>query len=140
MNLGRLRLIDSVAAFRGTFVSCPESFVSFASGSNGNLFTSGMKKSGRYCSEQRIAPCPHLRKEGHLPPAIHSFVVRTLRALPITDTELKLKEEPSRTASLFDAPGSSATTATEPDEDEEILAEAADDEPVDEIDDLDEAA
>jgi hypothetical protein len=26
----------------------------------------------------------------HLPPAIHSFVVRSLRALPITDTELKL--------------------------------------------------
>ena len=64
--------------------------VSFANGSNRNCSTSGMKKSGLYCSEQRIAPCPHLREEGHLPPAMNSFVVRSLRALPITETELKL--------------------------------------------------
>jgi PRTRC genetic system protein E len=35
-----------------------------------------------------------------------------------------VKEEPSRTASLFDTPASPATTATESDEEEEILAEA----------------
>jgi hypothetical protein len=57
---------------------CPESFVSFANGSNVNLFTPETK------------PCPHLREEDHRPPAIHSFVVRSLRALPITETELKL--------------------------------------------------
>ena len=77
-------------ASRGIFVSCPESFVSFANGSNINLCTPETSKSGRYCSEQRIAPCPHTREEGHLPPAIQSFVVRSLRALPITETELKL--------------------------------------------------
>ena len=48
------------------------------------------KKSGRYCSEQRIGPCRHLREEGHLPPAIQSFAVRNLSALAITETELKL--------------------------------------------------
>ena len=63
---------------------------SFANGSNINLCTLETNKSGCYCSEQWIAPCPHTREEGHLPPAIHSFVVRSLRALPITETELKL--------------------------------------------------
>jgi PRTRC genetic system protein E len=48
-----------------------------------------------------------------------------------------VKEEPSRAASLFDAP---ATTEAESDEGEELLAEATEDEPVDEVDDLDEAA
>jgi PRTRC genetic system protein E len=51
-----------------------------------------------------------------------------------------VKEELSRTASLFDAPASLPTTAAESDEEEEILAEATEDEPLDEIDDLDEAA
>ena len=51
-----------------------------------------------------------------------------------------VKEEPSRTASLFDALAPPATTEAESDEEEEILAEATEDEPVDEIDDLDEAA
>ncbi len=51
-----------------------------------------------------------------------------------------IKEEPSRTASLFDAPAQPATTETESDEEEDILAETAEDEPSDEIDDMDEAA
>jgi PRTRC genetic system protein E len=37
-----------------------------------------------------------------------------------------VKEEPSRTASLFDAPASPATTEAESDEEEEILAEERD--------------
>jgi len=41
------------------------------------------------------------------------------------------KEEPSRTASLFDVPASPATTAAKSDEEEEILVEAAEDEPTD---------
>jgi PRTRC genetic system protein E len=51
-----------------------------------------------------------------------------------------MREEPSRTASLFDAPAPPAATATESDEEEEILAEAGEGEPVDEIDEFDEAA
>lgn len=51
-----------------------------------------------------------------------------------------VKEEPSRTASLFEAPEQPAPTATESDLEEEILAEATENEPEDEIDDLDEAA
>jgi hypothetical protein len=51
-----------------------------------------------------------------------------------------VKKEPSRTASLFDAPAPPATTTTESDEEEKILAGALEEEPVDEIDDLDEAA
>ena len=51
-----------------------------------------------------------------------------------------VKEEPSRTASLFDAPAPAATSATESDDEEEILAEAAEDEATDEFDDLDEVA
>ena len=51
-----------------------------------------------------------------------------------------LKEEPSRMASLFDAPAPRASAATESDEEEEILAEATEDEPTDEFDDLDEVA
>ncbi len=51
-----------------------------------------------------------------------------------------VKEDPSRTANLFDAPEPPATTAAEFDEEEEILAEAAEDEPTDEFHDLDEAA
>ena len=51
------------------------------------------------------------------------------------------KSEPARSASLFDigpAPESAPLSAS--DEEEEILAEATDDEPTDEPDDLDEAA
>ena len=51
-----------------------------------------------------------------------------------------VKEEPSRTASLFEAPAPPATTEAESDGEEEILAEATEDEPVDEFDDLDEVA
>jgi PRTRC genetic system protein E len=54
-----------------------------------------------------------------------------------------VKDEPSRTASLFDAPAPPATTATsatESDEEDEILAEAAEVELTDEPDDLDVAA
>jgi PRTRC genetic system protein E len=51
-----------------------------------------------------------------------------------------VKEEPSRMASLFDAPAPRASAATESDEEEEILAEATEDEPTDEFDDLDEVA
>lgn len=51
-----------------------------------------------------------------------------------------VKEEPSRTASLFDAPAPPATLGTEADEEEEILAESTEDERVGEIDDFDEAA
>jgi hypothetical protein len=53
------------------------------------------------------------------------------------------KQEPARNASLFDigpAPASAPLSASDPDEDEEILAEIAEDEPADEADDLDEAA
>jgi PRTRC genetic system protein E len=50
-----------------------------------------------------------------------------------------VKEEPSRTASLFDAPAP-ATMATELDDEEEIIADAAEDEPTDDFGDLDEAA
>jgi hypothetical protein len=51
------------------------------------------------------------------------------------------KQEPERNASLFDigsAPESVPPSAS--DEEEEVLAESADDEPVDEIDNMDEAA
>jgi PRTRC genetic system protein E len=51
-----------------------------------------------------------------------------------------VKEEPSRTASLFDTPASSATTATELDEEEEILAEALEDGHTDGDEGFDEAA
>ena len=51
-----------------------------------------------------------------------------------------VKEERSRTASLFDATPSSAIAATESDVEAEILAEPTEDEPADEIDDFDEAA
>jgi len=44
----------------------------------------------------------------------------------------EVKEEPSRTADLFDAPASSATTTAGSDEEEEILAEAVEGEPTDE--------
>ena len=53
------------------------------------------------------------------------------------------KHEPARNASLFDiepAPESAPLSTPDADEGEDILAEAADDDPVDEIDDLDEAA
>jgi hypothetical protein len=43
-------------ASRGTFVSCPESFVSSANVSNRNLFTPEMNKSGQYGSGLRFAP------------------------------------------------------------------------------------
>ena len=77
-------------ASRGKFVFGPESFVAFANGSKIDLCTPETKQSGRYCSEQRISQFPHLREEDYLPPAIQSFVVRSLRALPITESELKL--------------------------------------------------
>ena len=51
-----------------------------------------------------------------------------------------VKEEPSRMASLFDAPSSPATTAAESDEEEEILAETADEGHTDEDEGFDEAA
>jgi PRTRC genetic system protein E len=53
------------------------------------------------------------------------------------------KQEPPRNANLFDtgpAPAAAPVPASDADEDEEILAESADDEPVDEIDDMVEAA
>ena len=48
-----------------------------------------------------------------------------------------VKEEPSRTASLFDAP---APPATESDEEEEILAESVEDEEAGDAEEFDEAA
>ena len=51
-----------------------------------------------------------------------------------------VKDEPSRTASLFDTPAPPASMATESDEEEEMLAEAGEGEPVDETDEFDEAA
>jgi PRTRC genetic system protein E len=51
-----------------------------------------------------------------------------------------VKEEPSRTASLFDAPAPPATTATESDEEEEILAESVEDEEAGDAEEFDEAA
>jgi hypothetical protein len=53
------------------------------------------------------------------------------------------KQEPARNASLFDigqAPASTPLSESDADEEEEILAEAADDEPTGESDDFDEAA
>ena len=53
------------------------------------------------------------------------------------------KQEPVRNASLFDigsAPGSTPLSESDADEEEEILAEAAEDEPTHESDDWDEAA
>jgi PRTRC genetic system protein E len=53
------------------------------------------------------------------------------------------KQEPARNASLFDigpATAAASVPASDADDEEEILAESADDEPVDEIDDMDEAA
>jgi PRTRC genetic system protein E len=51
-----------------------------------------------------------------------------------------VKEERSKAASLFDVPSLPATTATELDEEEEILAEAADEGHTDEDEGFDEAA
>jgi PRTRC genetic system protein E len=54
-----------------------------------------------------------------------------------------VKEEPSRTASLFDAPAPPATTATsatESDEEDEILAESIEDEESGDAEESDEAA
>jgi len=53
------------------------------------------------------------------------------------------KQEPAHNASLFDvgpSPEPAALPASDEDEEEEILAEAAEEEPVDEPDDMDEAA
>jgi PRTRC genetic system protein E len=53
------------------------------------------------------------------------------------------KQEPARNASLFDvgpSPESAPLPSSDTDEEEEILAKAGEDEPADEIDDLDEAA
>jgi hypothetical protein len=53
------------------------------------------------------------------------------------------KQEPARNASLFDigsAPESTPLSESDADEEEEILAEAAENEPTDESDDFDEAA
>ncbi len=55
----------------------------------------------------------------------------------------ELKKQEPRNASLFDtgpAPAVTAVPASDADEDEEILAEAAEDEPTDESDEFDEAA
>ena len=51
-----------------------------------------------------------------------------------------VKEEPSRTANLFDALASPATTATESDEEEEVLAEAIEDEEAGDDEEFDEVA
>ena len=51
-----------------------------------------------------------------------------------------VKEEPSRTASLFDAPAPPETTATESDEEEEILAESVEGEEDGDAEEFDEAA
>ena len=51
-----------------------------------------------------------------------------------------VKEEPSRTASLFDTPAPPATTATESDEEEEILAESVEGEEDGDAEEFDEAA
>ena len=51
-----------------------------------------------------------------------------------------VKEEPSRTASLFDAPAPPATTETESDEEEENLAESIEDEEAGDAEEFDEAA
>jgi len=54
-----------------------------------------------------------------------------------------VKEEPSRTASLFDVPAppaTTATTATESDQEDEILAESIEDEQSDDAEEFDEAA
>ena len=54
-----------------------------------------------------------------------------------------LQKQEARNASLFDtgpAPAAALVPASDADEDEEILAEIAEDEPTDEADDLDEAA
>jgi len=51
-----------------------------------------------------------------------------------------VKEELSRTASLFDAPAPPATTATESDEEEEILAESVEGEEDGDAEEFDEAA
>uniref|UniRef100_E6PXP0 ParB-related ThiF-related cassette protein E domain-containing protein n=1 Tax=mine drainage metagenome TaxID=410659 RepID=E6PXP0_9ZZZZ len=51
-----------------------------------------------------------------------------------------VKEESSRTASLFDAPAPPATTAIESDEEEEILAESIEDEEAGDAEEFDEAA
>jgi hypothetical protein len=53
------------------------------------------------------------------------------------------KQEPARNVSLFDigpATAAASVLVSDADEEEEILAESADDEPVDEIDDMVEAA
>jgi PRTRC genetic system protein E len=53
------------------------------------------------------------------------------------------KQEPARKASLFDigpATAAAPVPASDTDEDEQILAEIAEDEPADEVDDFDEAA
>ena len=90
MNLRRLRLRIWFAAFSSAFVNRLENFVLLASGSNRNHLTREMNKSGRYCSGRRIARCSNAWDEESLPTAIHSFVVRSLSALAITETELKL--------------------------------------------------
>jgi PRTRC genetic system protein E len=51
-----------------------------------------------------------------------------------------VKEEPSRTASLFDAPSPPATTVTESDEEEKILADALEEEQAGDGEEFDEAA
>ena len=51
-----------------------------------------------------------------------------------------VKEEPSRRAGLFDAPAPPATTATESDEEEEILAESVEDREAGDAEEFDEAA
>ena len=50
------------------------------------------------------------------------------------------KSEPPKTFCLFDAPTTASQTAQDLDEEEEILAEAAEDEQADQVEELDEAA
>ncbi len=57
-----------------------------------------------------------------------------------TETPKPLKEEPSKTASLFDVPASPATTEAESDEEDEILKEIEEEDPMVEDAEMDEAA
>jgi PRTRC genetic system protein E len=57
-----------------------------------------------------------------------------------TDTPKPLKEEPSKTASLFDVPAQPARTEAESDEEDEILREIEEEDQVDDGAELDDAA
>jgi PRTRC genetic system protein E len=87
--------------------------------------------------------------DAELPSALVQFVGAHLELKNTLETEITLKpaepkkSEPARSASLFDIRPAQAATSmpmSNGDEEEEILAEAEDDEPADELDDLDDAA